>query len=202
MLGPIRNRWEGGKRGEGFLRIVEPIVQSGRKNWQKNLFSNILRQKTLVQMKSTDDDHNLSDYGDDNSSVEEFQTHDPQSFVQYNCHADVVERWTRGTVLSGMVVEGKVYICHRFGARSLLLEFTTMEDSAKFSFGLWYFKIQYVDVEDDDKGSLKDVKVDCYALLLPLLCPAAANQKYALVTSNWLTWDSSGSVVQPYTLRN
>ena len=32
MLGSIRNRWEGGKRGEVFLRVVKPIVQSGRKN--------------------------------------------------------------------------------------------------------------------------------------------------------------------------
>ena len=155
-LGPIRNRWEGGKRGEGFLRTVKPIVQSGRKNWQKNLFLNILRQKTLVQMKSTNDDDDVSDY-DDSSSMEECQMHEPQSFC---CHADVVEKWMRGTVLSGVLVEGKLYICHRFGARSLLLEFMTLEDSAMFSYGLWYYELQCPDVEDEDKGSLQDVTVD------------------------------------------
>ena len=196
-LGPIRNRWEGGKRGEGFLRTVKPIVQSGRKNWQKNLFLNILRQKTLVQMKSTNDDDDSSDYGEDNSSMEECQMHEPQSFVHYRCHAEVVERWTRGAVLSGVLVEGKLYICHRFGARSLLVEFMIMEDSAEFSFGLWYYELQYLDVEDEDKGSLQDVRVDCYALLLPMLS-SDANQRYALATSNWRTWDGNGNVVQPY----
>jgi hypothetical protein len=196
-LGPIRNRWEGGKRGEGFLRTVKPIVQSGRKNWQKNLFLNILRQKTLVQMKSTNDDDDLSDYGEDDSSMEECQMHEPQSFVHYRCHAEVVERWTRGAVLSGVLVEGKLYICHRFGARSLLVEFMIMEDSAEFSFGLWYYELQYLDVEDEDKGSLQDVRVDCYALLLPMLS-SDGNQRYALATSNWRTWDANGNVVQPY----
>jgi hypothetical protein len=199
-LGPIRNRWEGGKRGEGFLWTVKPIVQSGRKNWQKNLFLNILRQKTLVQMKSTNDDDDVSDY-DDSSSMEECQMHEPQSFVHYRCHADVVENWMRGTVLSGVLVEGKLYICHRFEARSLLLEFMTLEDSAMFSYGLWYYELQCPDVEDEDKGSLQDVRVDSYALLLPLLS-SDAHQKYALVTSNWRTWDGSGNVVQPYSMRH
>jgi hypothetical protein len=158
-------------------------------------------------MKSTEDNENLSEYDaadddDADSSAEEFQTHDPQSFVQYNCHDDVVWRWTRGTVLSGVLVKGKLCICHRFGTRSLLLEFTTIEDSAKFSFGLWYFEIQYVVVEDEETRWLQNVTVDCYALLLPLLSIPAENQKYALVTSNWLTWDGSGGVVQPYTLSN
>jgi hypothetical protein len=201
LLGPIRNRWEGGKRGEGFLRTVKPIVQSGRKNWQKNLFLNILRQKTLVQMKATDDEDDLNEYEDDESSMEECQMHEPQSFVHYRCHAEVVERWTRGTVLSGMLVEGKLYICHRFGARSLLLEFMTREDSAQFRYGLWYYELQYLDVEDEEKGSLQDVRVDSYALLLPMLS-SDVNQKYALVTSNWRTWDGSGNVVQPYSMNN
>ena len=51
MLGPIRNRWEGGVRGEGFIRVVKPITQSRRMHWQRNLLTNILRQKTLLVMK-------------------------------------------------------------------------------------------------------------------------------------------------------
>jgi hypothetical protein len=151
-------------------------------------------------MKSTNDDDDVSDY-DDSSSMEECQMHEPQSFVHYRCHADVVEKWMRGTVLSGVLVEGKLYICHRFGARSLLLEFMTLEDSAMFSYGLWYYELQCPDVEDEDKGSLQDVRVDSYALLLPLLS-SDAHQKYALVTSNWRTWDGSGNVVQPYSMRH
>ena len=56
-------------------------------------------------------------------------------------------------------------------------------------------------MEDEDKGSLQDNKVDSYALLLPLLS-SDANQQYALVTSNWQTWNVSGNVVQPYSMHN
>ena len=128
--------------------------------------------------------------------------HEPQSFVHYRCHADVVEKWMRGTVLSGVLVQGKLYIWHRFGARSLLLEFMTLEDSAMFSYGLWYYKLQCPDVEDEDKGSLQDVRVDCYALLLPWQNADDGKHRYSLVTSNWRTWDGTGKVVQPYTMRN
>ena len=200
MLGPVRNIWEGGKRGEGFLQTVKPIVQSGRKNWQKNLFLNILRQKTLVQMKSTDDE-DLSDYGEDDSSVEECQTYGPQSLLRYCCHAEMVERWTRGTVLSEVLVQEKLYLCHRFGARSLLLESATSLDLPQFIFGLWYYELRYLQVEDEDKGSLQDVRVDCYAVLLPLQ-GNDSNNRYALITSNWRTWDGGGNVVQPYTMQN
>ena len=200
-LGPIRNRWEGGKRGEGFLRTVKPIVKNGMKNWQKNLFLNILRQKTLVQMKSTNEDDDSSDYGDDDSSMEEQQRHEPQSFVNYRCHAEVVEKWRRGAVLYGVVVEGKLYVCHRFGARSLLLQFMNKDNSAEFRFGLWYYEIQYLDVDDEQKGSLNDVTVDCYAILLPLPRSDGADQKYAMMTSNWRTWDGSTNVVQLYSMR-
>ena len=90
-----------------------------------------------------------------------------------------------------------------FGARSLLLEFITMEDSAEFSFGLWYFELKYLDVEDEHKGSLQDARVDCYALLLPMMMSSDdVNQRYALATSNWRTWDGSGNVVQPYECSN
>jgi hypothetical protein len=46
-------------------------------------------------MKSTNEDDNTSDYGDDNSSMEGQQRHEPQPFVHYHCHAEVVEKWRR-----------------------------------------------------------------------------------------------------------
>jgi hypothetical protein len=152
-------------------------------------------------MKSTNDDDDEGDW-DDNSSTEELQMHEPQSFVHYRCHSEIVERWTRGTVLSGVLdVEGRLYVVHRFGVRSLLLEFLTIEESAMFSFGLWYFELRYLDVEDDHKGSLEGVRVDSYALLLPLPSLVASDTyRYSLMTSHWRTWDGSGNVVQPYSM--
>ena len=51
-LGPVRNRWEGTVRGEGFLRVVKPAIISKRINWQSNLMLNLLRQKCLLQLKT------------------------------------------------------------------------------------------------------------------------------------------------------
>ena len=42
-------------------------------------------------MKSTNDDDDLSDHGEEDSSMEECQMHEPQSFVHYRCHAEVVK---------------------------------------------------------------------------------------------------------------
>ena len=48
MLGPICNRWEGGVRGEGFVRLAKPLIHgTSRINWQKNLLSNLVKHKSL-----------------------------------------------------------------------------------------------------------------------------------------------------------
>ena len=44
--GPIRNLWEGGYVGEGYLRIIKPYLSNGlRKNWQKNIHKGTLERK-------------------------------------------------------------------------------------------------------------------------------------------------------------
>ena len=47
LLGPVRNRWEGGISGEGYLRFVKPYVAKGRKNWKRNLMQNLLQKKAM-----------------------------------------------------------------------------------------------------------------------------------------------------------
>ena len=54
MLGPVRNRWEGGVRGERFLQKAKPNVRSTRlKNWAQNLMLNLLRQRELFVLHNT-----------------------------------------------------------------------------------------------------------------------------------------------------
>ena len=54
-LGPLRNRWEGGVRGEGFLRVVKPMVLgTSRPNWQKNLLSNLVKHKSMMVLSGMD----------------------------------------------------------------------------------------------------------------------------------------------------
>ena len=53
LLGPLRNRWEGGVRGEGHLRKTKSITQGKRMNWASNCLTNLLRQNCLQMFKST-----------------------------------------------------------------------------------------------------------------------------------------------------
>ena len=44
-FGPLRNFWEGGSQGEGFLVMVKPELSTGLcKNWQTNLMKKVLQK--------------------------------------------------------------------------------------------------------------------------------------------------------------
>ena len=48
---------------------------------------------------------------------------------------------------------------------------------------------------------MEEVHVTAYGILLPWSPNQQqdyARQKYALITSNWMSWDENGDVVQPY----
>ena len=50
-VGPLRSLWEGGTRGEGYLRYVKPIIKTGLKtNWQCSLMQNLLRCKSMATL--------------------------------------------------------------------------------------------------------------------------------------------------------
>ena len=50
-FGPLRNLWEGGYIGEGFLRLIKPHITRGLgKNWQKNIHRGILERKVFNQL--------------------------------------------------------------------------------------------------------------------------------------------------------
>jgi hypothetical protein len=60
-LGPLRNLWEGGTKGEGFIRFAKSELNQGlRKNWQENTLSKMLKNETLHTLlgnkEESDDD--------------------------------------------------------------------------------------------------------------------------------------------------
>ena len=110
MLGPIRNRWEGGVRGEGFLPKVKPNVSGiTRRHWQRILLSNILQQKTVLLLNpkkrapmhqqnrhdNIEQDNSLS-MDEDDKSLPSPTTIIPDSkaFKMYTCLADFLLAWT------------------------------------------------------------------------------------------------------------
>jgi len=47
-LGSPKELWEGGYKGEGYLRVVKPTIKSGLRNkWEVALMTNLTREKTL-----------------------------------------------------------------------------------------------------------------------------------------------------------
>jgi hypothetical protein len=203
LLGPIQNRWEGGKCGEGFLRIVKPIIQSGRKNWQRNLFRKIVQMKSLIMVRD-EDDGGSSD--SDESDSEENQQHEPQSFVVYPGLASLLRDCATAKALSVVLSNDGVFGCYRSSSMKRLLEFQVVENTADNCFGLWYHALKVNDVDNVEDACLEEVHVTCYGLLLPFAgttWPPIPQQdtnskKYALVTSNWMSWDEHRNVVQPY----
>ena len=52
QFGPLRNLWEGGYLGEGYLRMMKPLFRNTgakgfRANWETNLHQSALRDKVL-----------------------------------------------------------------------------------------------------------------------------------------------------------
>ena len=99
LLGPIQNRWEGGLGGEGFLCRVKPLLRPGRKNWQKNTFHRILRDKSCKQLLPNDGTEDNSD------EVSKSQpTNLSGNFKIYHTHS----------YLCDDLEEGKVILCFGF----------------------------------------------------------------------------------------
>ena len=47
-FGPLKNIWEGGYIGEGYLRIIKPYMKRGLgKNWEQNIHRGVLERKTF-----------------------------------------------------------------------------------------------------------------------------------------------------------
>ena len=53
-FGPLKNIWEGGYIGEGYLRIVKPYMKRGLgKNWEQNIHRGVIERKHLISYVSS-----------------------------------------------------------------------------------------------------------------------------------------------------
>ena len=210
LLGPVRNRWEGGRRGEGFLRSAKPVVRASCKNWQRNLLQDTLRQKTLVHLtpssqadEASNDDDSLA--SSESSESQEPQIHQPQSFRMYGNQAEILRDMGRGLPLSGLLVGKTFYCCFVSGPKKLLQEIAYLPNTGRYRFGLWYFKMDYVLSDSDDLPLLHDTHADRYAVLLPFDDgnldddDDADGQWWAMVASDWKCWNVACEIVAPAT---
>ena len=198
LLGPVRNRWEGGFRGEGFLRVVKPMVFGMKRNWEYNLLLNLLRQKSLLQMKKGATVVDMENAEDDEdiyqADVEQL------GYRRYRSHTEFITLYTAHQVMSCCILVGNAdflvtcYCCVQFGNDEYAFEFRPNLNTHEYHFGMNYFSLEQVgeQLEWLELGSLT-----ADALLLPLGTTYAGN-KYTLITNDWKTWNSNGKACFPH----
>jgi hypothetical protein len=193
-LGPIRNRWEGGPRGEGFIRKVKPMVfRTGRENWKKNLLSNLLKHKSLFH---------LSEDGFNVGSSQTRDSLDLRCFKMYSCLTNFIKEFAChrpfSVVVDKRTLYGKawqgMFVIYRSGSTTQLIHICPQETSTpKKFFGQIYHKISYVSQANDI--DFEDLDVECYGLFLPL---KGSPGYYSLVTDNWRLLDAEYHITAPH----
>lgn len=207
-LGPLRNRWEGGVMGEGFLRKVKPTLTSpNRLNWTKNLLTTLVRQHSIINLRrkmekdpTSFDDHWLErdgkfrTYGSLMEIEDCFQNHDPISIV-------IAED------KESSEMKPRLYAIFREANQRRMLEFTHPERGMSWSnsFGLFYHLLsmgqQPVAFPHGDGGELVIVS---YGVLLPRIQIQIGieengdGRQYCLIDHRWRVFDDSQNLTFPH----
>ena len=184
-FGPLRNLWEGGYIGEGFLRLVKPRINQGhfgmRKNWEINLHRSILNEKFLSWKGAQ------SNIRPQKPQVRKY-TH------RYDLRESVVSDLRMQMVLSCCYLRGGTF-CFLLG-NGEGIPFTVGELVSTIN-SLHYFNI-ILELESDIIIQEKDV--DSHCLLLPGLTPrgmpnvaAGETTGYTIIDSEWRKINERGN---------
>jgi hypothetical protein len=203
--GPIRNRWEGGFSGEGYLRMVKSTIASAtRKNWAPNLLSALLRHQTLLLLK----DQARSSVREEQQTAKSDDTINNLRPLEdlsgnYRCYssfAEVSRDFHNGQPISSIVTEGGVdddttfwvaYLVKRIRYVVRLEASTAVIDDADGKLGMIYLNWELVD-EVQILGELANIS--SFAVLLPLLDghgighPTVVEQYYRTYTAIDFRW--------------
>jgi hypothetical protein len=94
--GPLRNLWEGGWNGEGFIGIMKPEMKNGmQRNWQCNLTSRVVQKKAYENV--------LGITGEETTAVEDTK----RAMRTYDCGFAMENKFKRGLPLSVVEVEDR-----------------------------------------------------------------------------------------------
>lgn len=194
-FGPIRNLWEGGFRGEGFLRITKPLVTQGLKlGWESHLMKKLLRNKaldTLLERRNGKVPSSLLSKGSLRERSRQFHKYDSQLQLVMAVNSKLVcnEKIPVSVLLLDRA--GVVELYSVVGDYETLVPITMVNDSPTAKFGLFYYKLTAQDTfchwEEDILQSAGHIKIG-YAVLLPLLNTEEETEdsrRFAVVSSNW-----------------
>ena len=204
--GPLRDLWEGGFKGEGFLRFMKPLINQGfRTNWQSNCLKKLLRIKAFdnILSKRQFDSHEYPKY---------YPPMNKASFHKYGSQQEVLDllsetRISRKSPISVILVvnenkHGQIFCCVEDYHHVIQVKQVTSSPGIE-KFGLVYYKLDLVHNgsvirwSDVFRGKLKSQIKIGYAMLLPFLGNDQMEEKilFALVSSNWKSLSKNNTIV-------
>ena len=187
-LGPIRNRWEGGVQGEGYLRKVKPLMQKGGVNWQKNLLSRLLRYKALDTIMTVDKP------GTDHSKTT--KQYPPQSFKIYPTQASIRHCLDNKDVLSCVLILDDVFVCYKHRGHKVLLP-VSLGNHLLTRIGIHYFELSLQQEEPDQSRKMDTCDISSFGILLPGIRTDDPTC-YSLFTSDWRSFDLNKKLKFPH----
>lgn len=200
-FGPLRCLWEGGPRGEGFVRFAKPLMNYGfRINWHYQLMTKMLRAGTFDTLLNSHPDPSVVGINDKNALRDR-----KGSFHLYKSAFDVEQRFLAERPLVERVPVSVVLVEESTGVKvfsvvrdySHLLQLKLNDLEPMQHFGLNYYSFA---VSSDDGADIAwervapNAKRLGFALLLPLLNVADTENRFALISSNWLDLSPSVSI--------
>jgi hypothetical protein len=193
-VGPLRNFWEGGFKGEGFLRFMKQEITMGlRLNWQVNLLRRMYRRIAMARL--LDEEELSSSYADDSDEETEEEEGFQVGYADFRCYTekDLVEnKWPISSVLSAVVLQDKTFrvvVNNRSSWYSLELNLVTpsIDDN-----GLKYSTYSLCGPTD---AQMSLVTHGC--MFLPHLPTRHATQHttsrspYTVIRSDWKIWNGN-----------
>ena len=200
--GPLRDLWEGGPRGEGYLLHTKPHMTQGfRPNWHQNLLRRILREKAFDNILGNSNNKSFSKA----SSPDALKDRSRNFHIYQSTHEvtdllmerDKKKKKAISVVLIGDKVRDVVRIFCVVGNHQSLHELfldDQLENNQgqRNKFGQMYF--HFVVKQEGTVNWTHDILPEAmepsigHAVLLPLLENAGdeENRLHCLVSSNWV----------------
>ena len=198
-FGPLRNYWEGGVRGEGFLPFVKPVhgTIGLRTGWPKTVMDRIIKKKTLGNISGGTalEDWELDEVGETDTAdtdADELSYH-KREFFKYPNEAAAYRDFVDRLPLSVIITEcGKLGMVTRSDIVLLLRRVDPSTDVILRKLTFIHWSTEFVGDDGHSKVlsniSLDSIKVSHASLLLPH--PNLPNRYYA-IRSDWKEMNSS-----------
>lgn len=195
-FGPLRNLWEGGVHGEGFLRYVKPMHTTIglRYEWYMHVLERVIKKKILGMLSGGHEADDLESNEDaENEELAEMLSYEKREFFKYQNDAAALQDYVASIPLSAIVTEcGKIGMVTRSDVILLLQKKGTSSDIVLRGLTFIHWTTEFVGEDGTSRVisslPLASVNLSHACLLLPH--PNLPNRYYA-IRSDWKEMSSS-----------